>query len=145
MSVKSCLNICSFAFRTCHISLSIPLGKGELGKVIKCDIVCVSSIQKIAQLSLCRASQPWNCSFDMKFFFLLSSIQKIYPAIMIFVRQPFICVFKTILFFWAPLNEKQATTDPEHIHRTQIATITLKWVIYFLSSVKRGNAFKRLG
>lgn len=57
---------------------------------------------------------------------LLSSIQKIYPAIMIFVRQPFICVFKTILFFWAPLNEKQATTDPEHIHRTQIATITLK-------------------
>lgn len=69
MSVNSCLNICSFAFRTCHISLSIPLGKGELGKVIKCDIVCVSSIQKIAQLSLCRASQPWNCSFDVKFIF----------------------------------------------------------------------------
>lgn len=70
-------------------------------------------------------------------YFLLSSIQKIYPAIMIFVRQPFISVFKTILFFWAPLNEKQATTDPEHIHRTQIATITLKRVICFLSSVKR--------
>ena len=145
MSVKSCLNICSFAFRTCHISLSIPLGKGELGKVIKCDIVCVSSIQKITQLSLCRASQPWNCSFDTKFIFCYPLFKRFIQLSWYLFDNHLFAYSKQYYFFWAPLNEKQATTDPEHIHRTQIATITWKWVIYFLSSVKRGNAFKRLG
>lgn len=144
MSVKSCLNICSFAFRTCHISLSIPLGNGELGKVIKCDIVCVSSIQKIAQLSLCRASQPWNCSFDMKFIFC-------YPLFKRFIQLSWY-LFDNHLFAYSKQYFFLGSTEREtgnHWSRTHSSNADRNYHIetsnLFSVFGEARNAFKRLG
>ena len=144
MSVKSCLNICFFAFRTCHISLSIPLGKGELGKVIKCDIVCVSSTKDCPTVIIVElhsheiARSIWNLFFVILYSKDLSSYHDICSTT-IYLR-----IQNNIIFLGSTERE-----TGNHWSRTHSSNADRNYHIetsnLFSVFGEARNAFKRLG